>query len=1559
MNSLCAIDQGILYKTYGVSTPNNFTAKYTLNIPLDNDPDLVLHYPFNHNIYNYGTSTSLSTNRGPNIGVQDATIVGATDISFLSTTTSIYNSGTSAYSNYFNVSNYLLNLYTFNSSDLSTNVLLNIATGLYDLIIDTSCNVNGSLDVPSYPSALIGAYSNIAIPVLLNKSGYSMGIWFNINIDRTAFIFTLQKNSSNYSDSIQIYYDSNGNNIICRISDGTNGNGISTKIASNIVLNLWNHFVLNIIGTTWNVYLNGVLTIFTGNTITSSHQYQYQYIGICKSLSPGQYFDGQVDNFFVYNGNLSSSQVFDIYSKGQNPTPSIDYVYTIPIQNNYIDPNLLNLYTFNLNDISGTDASGGRYLKNQANWNYDLLINPGVTIDGTENIPFTMGLTGSQIIPSINFNSSFTIGGWFYQISTTASFGWIFYAGTSTSTSQNSAQVYISDTKQFFLRINNVTTGNSTFGLDTISQNTWYFFCWIVQGTSWTCYLNNKVFNATRTNLTTDTVKTFNYIGRNLDSNIQNFYGKIDNFFVYNDSLTSRQVLEIYNKGQTPSEINYIYTVPIYNDYSPLYLSVNSIPTNTAGYTFSFWIYLDTSGGTGAIFSFANSLSSSNRISMSIAYNSGYYLYLYSKTTFISISTPIILMNQWTHVVWTLNTSNQSNIYVDGILISSPTTITYFDLSFNYGWIMADTYYSTSNSNGMLGYMNDFRYYDRVLDSAEVIQLSNIYDFSNNIIRTSFKLNADPTLCLYYTFDVSSNSITNYAPNYYGTIDASYVNGAYSNYSDISYVGTGGLKLKDTASGYVKFNSNNIVTKSSFLSDINNIGEGISFSCWFSSYNSGSRATIFDFAQGPDICANLIKLSIISNNISSQVFRPNGTTTSTLSSTGKNYNDGVIHHVVWTISFPTNGAVANASSIWNIYIDNSMVVNSTNRIFPSNASNTTRASCYLGKSNYLSTDPSFNGYIDDFRIYKRILTDTDISGIYYYRNQTKIKTLVNNSINLSWTPPVQYQNSSYNIYYMDNYSDISSALITQTSLTNYTYRNLLTGDGLTYYINSQVGQRNSSYVNSNIISNSLTIDSKLVFLYTFDPMDVSGSDATRYMMNQATGNYDLLLDTGVIIDGTENIPNLAVDASGSQITISINYETSFTIGGWIYITNDCSSNSWIYLSKGNGTGQIYIYTDSTSQLAFTVISDLSSSYISIANEPYNINSWNYFALIVSGSNWTTYVNGTSTLYTNMYTITSIQPNNYIGKNANVLGQNFEGGKIDGIFLINKALTVPQIVDIHMKGQIPSQTDYYYTIPIQYYQYTDPSYYVQDYLGPNPLVVDPSLVLFYTFKSTDFFQNNLKNQATGDYDLYISSNVTFDISNSGYFVSGSKSIYNTLSSITLGTNFTFGAWIYCDISDGNQRYIMSFATDNTGVNQIKISKSSSNDNISFRIVINNNNVANDFFPSNNFNCFQWYFIAVVYNNGNNTLFVNNTFTTATSSVKNFSNTSYNYIGSSNNFTSSIYTWVGYLSNVFLYEDALTNAQVLDIYNKTNPPYSLPITSPPSYYNTVPIQYYTYN
>lgn len=112
------------------------------------------------------------------------------------------------------------------------------------------------------------------------------------------------------------------------------------------------------------------------------------------------------------------------------------------------------------------------------------------------------------------------------------------------------------------------------------------------------------------------------------------------------------------------------------------------------------------------------------------------------------------------------------------------------------------------------------------------------------------------------------------------------------------------------------------------------------------------------------------------------------TTLATPNAYATSINDNSWRHYVWTIS---------PSGVYTYYVNNTAVYTTGSGLtYPSPV---TRVTNYIGNS--LSNPRSyFNGGIDDFRMYNRVLTTTQIAAIY---NKTEYGYTLNNYINYGVT----------------------------------------------------------------------------------------------------------------------------------------------------------------------------------------------------------------------------------------------------------------------------------------------------------------------------------------------------------------------------------------------------------------------------------------------------------------------------------------------------------------------------------------------------------------------------
>jgi hypothetical protein len=389
-----------------------------------------------------------------------------------------------------------------------------------------------------------------------------------------------------------------------------------------------------------------------------------------------------------------------------------------------------------------------------------------------------------------------------------------------------------------------------------------------------------------------------------------------------------------------------IYQVNITYTYTTQYLTLPSITTNASGFSIAGWVASAWSPSTAPIFDLGNGATTDNII-LSIV---GGYL----STTVYSGSTPyqktdttsFINTNQWNHIGLTITNASPSvwTLYVNGAVVNT----------FNSGTVYPAAITRTSNFIGksnntattqpsFSGTIDEFHIYNRILLASEIYDFYNIPDN-------------------YWTFDPSMVSGVNLYNSTQIVYDLSMVNGASITTTN-QKIGTGALSLTAASSQYVKLNS--------FTTQMN----GLSIAFWFKSNNTNSWCRLMDFGNGsPNNNIHIVPNGGGSNYLYFTV----ADTVEHVTSTTIPGNDNTWRHIVWTLAPPTNPGNLQTST-WLIYVNGILNNTFTNTYYPAPV---TRTGNYIGNSNPGWGNNCFNGQIDDFRIYNRVLSSTDVDGIY-------------------------------------------------------------------------------------------------------------------------------------------------------------------------------------------------------------------------------------------------------------------------------------------------------------------------------------------------------------------------------------------------------------------------------------------------------------------------------------------------------------------------------------------------------------------------------------------------
>ena len=142
---------------------------------------------------------------------------------------------------------------------------------------------------------------------------------------------------------------------------------------------------------------------------------------------------------------------------------------------------------------------------------------------------------------------------------------------------------------------------------------------------------------------------------------------------------------------------------------------------STGGYTFAFWFNSTAANTTGMVCTFY--IDTTARI---YVYMSAGKLQVSSNGSALqTLFTPIV--GQWYHFVWTCPSVGASYIYVNGGVINGGFNYLIFPFTYLSGttivvYLLGD-FNNGTNGAGMLGYMNNFYYFPRVLSPTEITEI--------------------------------------------------------------------------------------------------------------------------------------------------------------------------------------------------------------------------------------------------------------------------------------------------------------------------------------------------------------------------------------------------------------------------------------------------------------------------------------------------------------------------------------------------------------------------------------------------------------------------------------------------------------------------------------------------------------------------------------------------------------------------------------------------------------------------------------------------------------------
>jgi len=826
------------------------------------------------------------------------------------------------------ISTNLLYYYKFDKQDISGTKLKNWATGSYDATLSSS-SVISNRNFYIGNSSMDCTYGGMSFPVTLGGDGFSFSFWLSATHLQNAFYFNSSFiNFSHYNNKLRIYG-------LLDFSMANDGNSST-----------WKHIII-----TWS-NTNVITFYLNGKKNTTNTNAAYPNVGnVTLNILDGSYF---FDDFRIYNYVITSES-------------DINYLLYYP---NY------KIYTNSLSSAS---------LLSKLNSNFYDTNNQNIIFDNEPRniIPGTIVLLSGK------------------PTSTTSNLGSYANSVTYSSISQaifNSqySSLYVVDDISGSISVINMQTGiinvlptmdpssnavenryNLQPGIKSIAFDISQKYYYVTNGS----YVQQMDYQTNQfiKNINTDALISVQYcitdssnilyIAHSTGINKINLSGvlptattnvittaismsKITNSPVYPNKLfainTNSGKIYIIN---TITDASYVLTLPGYvitalcfDTLGHLYISTTNrmiflIPSRVfTNYTVDTTLQQTTN--------YKGTYDWMNYAGTSVTGSSGDGG-LCSSATFSNISHIMMDAGNNMYICDTSNctirkiinkpqTTNFLNTIIDEMNVSSQ-----YDIS---------TLYSSTYSIGT----NQITNYCIGTNTSKIG--TEIKSSNYNIIDNS-------GLLLYYRFnsqDMSGVNLANYSTEF-PVYDASLSVTGLVNSNDFA-LDNAALNIPST--GFVTIN-NSILTSGSVFNT-----NGLSFAFWVKSNNTSTNGRIFEF--GNQVSATYaILISIVSNKLTLKIIINNVGTTY---DTSYNINNNVWRHICWTLTYSTG-----STSTYNVYIDGSIIYTITSGIYPSSI--VTYPLCYIGKSTY-SIDPSFNGVIDDFRFYNRILSQSEVSTLY-------------------------------------------------------------------------------------------------------------------------------------------------------------------------------------------------------------------------------------------------------------------------------------------------------------------------------------------------------------------------------------------------------------------------------------------------------------------------------------------------------------------------------------------------------------------------------------------------
>ncbi len=337
---------------------------------------------------------------------------------------------------------------------------------------------------------------------------------------------------------------------------------------------------------------------------------------------------------------------------------------------------------------------------------------------------------------------------------------------------------------------------------------------------------------------------------------------------------------------------------------------------------------------------------------------------------------------------------------------------------------------------------------------------------------------------------------------------------------------------------------------------------------------------------------------------------------------------------------------------------------------------------YLGKSRF-SSDPLFNGRLDEVRLYNRGLSDAEVASLVMNAPPLPPFNLLaggfGTKVNLQWTGTVNA--TSYNIKRATTSGGPYTTLATGITGTTYWDNNVTMGTTYHYVVTASNAQGESPASNQ-----ATAVVSDLVAHLKFD--ETSGSTATDFSGNSwnATLVNGPSFGPGFLKNGL-NLPNTAAQHATLPVGV-VSGLNDFTISAWVKI-GAFSTYARIF-DFGSGTTSYMMltpqYTTGTNaakmRFAITTSSNGGEQQLN-SSSAIPLNTWAHVAITLSGSTGRLYLNG---VQVGSNTGITLRPSSLGNTTQNYLGRSqwadpYFTGAIDDFRIYARALSAAELTTL--------------------------------------------------------------------------------------------------------------------------------------------------------------------------------------------------------------------------------------------------------------------------------------